>query len=204
MACEKLKAQFLVADNFVGPVIIGMDVLTQHSSVTISFKGNKEPLKLCLATNSMKCNTYALIPGVDINKIKPISTKSRRSKNIPFLTKEINRMLKQNIIQVSRSPWRAQCFVVSSGHKNRLVIDYSNTINLHTPLDSYPTPRIDEMLLKIATNKVFSTIDLKSAYHHVKIRPEDYKLTALKLMVDFTSSKDYLLVALMLFQSFNE
>ena len=98
MACEKLKAQFLIVDNLVAPVIIGMDVLTQHFPVTISFKGNKEPLKFFLATNSKKCYTYALIPGVDINKIKRVLTKPRRSKNIPFLTEEINRILKQSII----------------------------------------------------------------------------------------------------------
>ncbi|XP_065645830.1 uncharacterized protein LOC136076285 [Hydra vulgaris] len=130
LAREKLKLQFLVVDDLVAPVIIGMDVLTCHSSITINFKGNKEPLKFCLAT------------------------------------------------KMSRSPWRAQCFVVSTGNKNRLVIDYSNTINLHTPLDSYPTPRIDDLILKIAVHKIFSTIDLKSAYHQVRIRPEDYKLTA--------------------------
>ncbi|XP_065642651.1 uncharacterized protein LOC136074274 [Hydra vulgaris] len=166
-------------DDLVAPVIIGMDVFTCHSSFTINFKGNKEPLKLCLATKSMKCSTYALIPGIDINKIKPVATTSRRiPKNVSVITDEINRLLKKDIIQVSRSPWRAQCFVVSTGNKNRLVIDYSNTINLHTPLDSYPTPRIDDLILKIAVHKIFSTIDLKSAYHQVRIRPEDYKLTA--------------------------
>ena len=124
-------------------------------------------------TYTTQCtNTYALMHGVYINKIKSVSTKSQRGKNIPFLTEEISCMLKQNIIQVSHSPWHAQCFVVASGHKNHLVIDYSNAINLHMPLDSYPTPRINNMLLKMAANKVFSTIDLKSAYHQVKIWPE--------------------------------
>lgn len=87
-------------------------------------------------------------------------------------------MLKDGIIQESRSAWRAQCFVTNTSKKPRLVIDFSNTINIHTPTDAYPTARVDDILDKIATNKIFSTVDLRSAYHQVPLDPEDYQLTA--------------------------
>ena len=44
-----------------------------------------------------------------------------------------------------------------------LVIDYSQTINKYTNLIAYPLPNIEENVDEISQNRVFSTIDLKSA-----------------------------------------
>ena len=48
-----------------------------------------------------------------------------------------------------------------------MVIGYSKTINLFTQFDAYPLPKIDEQINEIATNNVFSTIDLTEAYHQI-------------------------------------
>ena len=58
------------------------------------------------------------------------------------------------------------------------MIDYSFTINKFTNLDAYLLPKIDEMTNQIAQYRVFSTIDLKSAYHQVPLHEEDKKFTA--------------------------
>ena len=50
-----------------------------------------------------------------------------------------------------------------------MCVDYSQTINLFTNLDAYPLPRIDDLVTKLATYNVFSTFDLKSAYHQIPI-----------------------------------
>jgi len=68
--------------------------------------------------------------------------------------------------------------VVAKEKKRRLVIDYSETINKFTQLDAYPLPRIDDHVNKIAQYKVFSKIDLKSAYHQVPLNQQDKKFTA--------------------------
>ena len=73
-------------------------------------------------------------------------------------------MLKNDIIKESRSPWRAQCFVTNNDKKPRL--DFSETI-----LDAYPMPTIENLIKQIAQNKVFSTIDMKSAYHQIPSKP---------------------------------
>ena len=46
----------------------------------------------------------------------------------------------------------------------RRVIDYSQTINRFTELDAYPLPKIDHQVHELAKCKLFSTLDLKSAY----------------------------------------
>ena len=74
---------------------------------------------------------------------------------------EVQHMLKEDIIEPANSPWRAQVVVTKGEHsKKRLVINYSQTINKYTQLEAYPLPRID-----VLVNKIFSTVDLKSAFH---------------------------------------
>ena len=83
------------------------------------------------------------------------------------------------MIEPSRSPWRAQVLVVTNDRqKRRMVVDYSQTINRFTHLDAYPMPRIDDMVSKISKYSVFSTLDLKSAYHQIPIRENERQFTA--------------------------
>ena len=59
-----------------------------------------------------------------------------------------------------------------------MCIDYSQTINLFTELDAYPLPSIDSIVNEVAKWKFISNLDLKSAYHQIKIQPEDRPYTA--------------------------
>ena len=61
-----------------------------------------------------------------------------------------------------------------------MVVDYSETINKYTQLDAYPFPKIDEMVYEIAQYKVFSTIDLCSAYYQIPLSEKDRIHTAFK------------------------
>ena len=59
-----------------------------------------------------------------------------------------------------------------------MVIDYSRTINMFTLLDAYPLPRIDDQVNQIARGKIFSTLDLKSAYHQIPLCEIDREYAA--------------------------
>ena len=110
----------------------------------------------------------------------PIATKSRRYSHDDrkFIDAEAQRLLKEGIIESSNSPWRAQVVVTrNENHKKRLVIDYLQTINHFTMLDAHPLPRIDDTVNSIAQYRVFSTIDLCSAYHQVTINDSDKPYT---------------------------
>ena len=84
------------------------------------------------------------------------------------------------MIEPSSSPWRAQVVVVKNQQsgKRRMVIDYSRTINRFTQLDVYPLPHIEEIVSELSKFKVFTTIDLKSAYHQIELNPRDREYTA--------------------------
>ena len=105
---------------------------------------------------------------------KPIASKSRRycMEDKGFIATEINELLQEGIIEPSVVVTR------SERHRKRMVIDYSETINIFTQLDAYPMPRVDDTVNQIAQYTVFSTIDLKSAYHQIPIKEEEKKFTA--------------------------
>ena len=92
--------------------------------------------------------TLKVTPSLFVNlspDCKPIATKSRRYSVAEqrFIDSEIGRMLSEEIIETSTSPWRAQLVVVANErHRKRLVVDYSQTINKFTHLNAYPLPRI--------------------------------------------------------------
>lgn len=83
----------------------------------------------------------------------PIACKSRRysKEDLKLFDGEVERLLKEGIIEPSYSPWRAQVVVTKDdNHKKRLASDYSQTINRLTQLDAFPLPRISDLVNDIA------------------------------------------------------
>ncbi|XP_054259818.1 uncharacterized protein LOC128984513 [Macrosteles quadrilineatus] len=158
-------------------VLIGHDITKLHSNIQGWFGGKKPPLLVCSCAKveppKLFCN---LTPDC-----KPIATKSRRysDEDVQFIKQEMERLQTEEIIEPSSSPWRAQVLVVTNDKgKKRLCVDYSQTINKFTLLDAYPLPNIDDLVSTVATNKVFSAIDLKQAYYQIPISDEEKKYTA--------------------------
>ena len=59
-----------------------------------------------------------------------------------------------------------------------MVIDYSQTVNKFTLLDAYPLPHMQDIVRRIAQYKVYSTLNLTSAYHQVELPSSDRLYTA--------------------------
>ena len=160
-------------------VILGLDFQQQHESVTLKYGREQPPLTLCGLT-TLSVDPPELFANLTAD-CYPVASKSRRYSfdDRKFIEKETQRLLREGILEPSNSPWRAQIVVTKDdNHKKRLAIDYSQTINRFTLLDGYPLPCIDDTVNKIAQYRVFSTIDLRSAYHQVPIRKEDKPYTA--------------------------
>lgn len=115
----------------------------------------------------------------------PIYTKSYR---YPFIHKQevenqIKKMLDQNIIRPSSSPWSSPIWVVpkkldaSGKQKWRVVVDYRK-LNEKTVDDKYPLPRITELLDKLGKCQYFSTLDLASGFHQIQMDEKSIPKTA--------------------------
>jgi len=54
-------------------------------------------------------------------------------------------------------------------------------LNSKTVKDSFPLPRMDDILDQLSGNIWFSTLDLKSGYWQIKIDPKDKEKTAFSI-----------------------
>ncbi|XP_046841983.1 uncharacterized protein LOC124436099 [Xenia sp. Carnegie-2017] len=175
-----------VLKDLCSDIILGQDFQRKHKSVVIEFGGEKPELKVpngvpVCALAAASIEEPSLFANI-LPECKPIASKSRKfsREDQEFIKQEINNLLVEGIIEPSTSPWRAQVVVSKDPlqrHKKRLCIDYSQTVNLYTELDAYPLPRIDNMVNNLASYRVFSTFDLRSAYHQVPIKKADRKFT---------------------------
>lgn len=63
-------------------------------------------------------------------------------------------------------------FVKKKNDTLRLCIDYRQ-LNKLTIKNKYPLPRINDLFDQVKGATMFSKIDLRSGYHHIRINEED-------------------------------
>ena len=117
---------------------------------------------------------------IDLLDEKPFKQRYRRIP--PAMYDEVKEHLRQLLtagtIRPSHSPWASNVVLVRKKNgKLRLCVDYRQ-LNLSTKKDSYSLPRIEELLDCLSSSNFFSTIDVKSGYHHIEILEEHKERTA--------------------------
>ncbi|CAC5386872.1 unnamed protein product [Mytilus coruscus] len=91
---------------------------------------------------------------------------------------EIQKMVQQDIIEPSSSPWNSNIVLVKKSDDSwRFCIDF-RSVKLLVLRPSYPLPRIDDTIDSLSGSKFFSTVDLKSGYYQIPVAKEDRPKTA--------------------------
>ena len=97
-----------------------------------------------------------------------------------YLDAEIDKLLRDGIIAPTVSPWASPCLLVPKADNNfRLCVDY-RALNKIIEDDVYPLPNIGEIIMDLGGTKVFTSLDLMSAFHQVKLSNDSVPLTAFK------------------------
>ena len=87
--------------------------------------------------------------------------------------KQLHELLEKGFIRPSYLPWRAPVlFVKKKDEFMRLCIDYKE-LNKVPIKNRYPLPRVDDLFDQLKGATVFSKIDLRSAYHQLRIKSSD-------------------------------
>ena len=93
--------------------------------------------------------------------------KRQRARRMPFVVRsevarQLEKMQGMGVIQPLCSPWASPVVMVrKKDGTHRFCVDYRE-LNSVTKPDSYPLPRIDDLLDQLGQSQYFSTLDLAS------------------------------------------
>lgn len=117
---------------------------------------------------------------IHLKDTKPIHSRGYRL--TPMEREQVEAQIKEYLekgwIRPSESPYSAAVlFVQKKDGTLRMCVDYRGLNNV-TVKDRYPLPRIDDLIDRLHGAIVFSSLDLQSGYHQIRIADEDVHKTA--------------------------
>ena len=133
---------------------------------------------------------------IDTGDSPPVSSRpyTLPLKHYEWVQREIESLERTGVITKSMSKWASPIVIVpkksASGEplKRRLCVDFRKVNELQQEvitagkttgqISIHPLPKIDKMYAKLKGAKVFSTIDLRSGYHHIMLGKSSRAKTA--------------------------
>ena len=157
-----------------------------HDTAFILFSKNNEDIG----------RTKLVKMDIDTGDSPPVSSRlyTLPLKHYEWVQREIESLERAGVITKSMSKWASPIVVVPKKSapgeppKRRLCIDFRKVNELQQEvitagktkgqISIHPLPKIDEMYAKLKGAKVFSTIDLRSGYHHITLGKSSRAKTA--------------------------
>ena len=94
------------------------------------------------------------------------------------IARQLREMQDNDVISPSAGPWASPVVLVRKKDGTlRFCIDYRE-LNSVTKADTFPLPRIDDLLDQLNKAKYFSTLDLAAGYWQVRVHPQSREKTA--------------------------
>ena len=109
--------------------------------------------------------------------------KKHAPRRMPFAVRqEVARQLQQmqdsGVVQPSSSPWASPVVMVQKKDgTHRFCVEYRD-LNAVTKPDTFPLPRVDDLLDQLGKSHYFSTLDLASGYWHIRVHPDSQEKSA--------------------------
>ena len=105
------------------------------------------------------------------------------TRRMPFavrqeVARQLCNMQKAGVIEPSSSPWSSPVVMVRKKDGTlRFCVDYRE-LNKITKRDTYPLPRVDDLLDQLGSSRYFTTLDLASGYWQIRVAPGSREKTA--------------------------
>lgn len=112
---------------------------------------------------------------------QPVFAKARQlpPKKLKQAKDEFDQMIAQGICRPSKSSWASPLHMVAKPDGSwRPCGDY-RALNAKTIPDKYPVRRIQDFTSNLYGTDIYSTIDLRKAYHQIPVEPNDIEKTAI-------------------------
>ena len=148
--------------------------------------GQQEQMKELLdeyrdVLSSIPGKTELVKHKIEVGDAKPIRQRPYR---LPWVhreavKKELDMMLEHGIIEESSSEWAQPMVIVSKKDSSevRLCIDFRK-VNQVAKVDSYPLPRIEDLIDKMGQAKYITTMDLSRGYWQIPLTKDSKEKTA--------------------------
>ena len=120
---------------------------------------------------------YKVYPKADC----PVSSQTYRTPYSlrPHMRSILRKQVDNGLISRGHSPWNSPTLLVQKPNGDyRLVIDFRK-VNQAMHGDSYPLPRIPDLLTNLKGSRIFSAIDLCQGYHQVPLADESKEVLAM-------------------------
>ncbi|GBG61026.1 hypothetical protein CBR_g18621 [Chara braunii] len=96
------------------------------------------------------------------------------------LKRHLEEILRSGFIKPSNSPWGAPVLFARKADETLRLCINSRGLNHYTVKNSYLMPRSDELFDRLAGNRFFTKIDLRSGYHQIRVAAADQPKTAFR------------------------
>ena len=114
------------------------------------------------------------------NNLKFSPLYGHSSEELKILKQYLIDNLSKGFIEASQAPFAAPVlFVKKPGGGLRFCIDFRK-LNAITRKDQYPLPLIDETLARLGKAKIFTKLDIRQAFHRIRIHPDSEELTTFR------------------------
>ena len=172
---RKINVAVSKATDYVGLIINEVQLLPEIDTLLRKYPYITSPQE---NKNAIYCGVYHRI---ETGSNPPVFAKTRQLSETKLkIAQEGFRTLQSSgVITPSESEWSSPLHLVPKSNGDYRPCGDYRALNAITKVDRYPIPNINCFSSKLANKKYFSKIDLTSAYHQIKVHPDDVPKTAI-------------------------